>query len=119
VGICPETKHPSYFDAIGLSMEEPLVQLLHANKLRGAHAPVFIQSFEVSNLQNLTERTTVPLVQLINCTGKPWDFTVTGDPRTYADLVTPTGLEFIRCYADGIGAWRARTCSFPETAAAI
>jgi glycerophosphoryl diester phosphodiesterase len=68
------------------------------------HAPVFIQSFEVSNLQDLNGMTRVPLVQLINCTGKPWDFTVKGDPRTYPDLVKPTGLDFIRTYAEGIGA---------------
>jgi glycerophosphoryl diester phosphodiesterase len=28
---------------------------------------------------------------------------VRGDPRTYADLVTPAGLDFVRSYADGIG----------------
>ncbi|WP_305016762.1 glycerophosphodiester phosphodiesterase family protein [Mycobacterium tuberculosis] len=26
IGIYPETKHPTYFDSIGLSMEEPLAQ---------------------------------------------------------------------------------------------
>ena len=46
--------------------------------------------------------TRLPLVQLINCGGQPWDFTVAGDPRTYADLVTPGGLEFVRTYAHGI-----------------
>ena len=28
VGVYPETKHPSYFDGIGLSLEEPLVRTL-------------------------------------------------------------------------------------------
>lgn len=27
-----------------------------------------------------------------------------GDPRSYADLVTPDGLAFVATYADGIGA---------------
>ena len=103
VGIYPETKHPSYFDAIGLSMEEELVRVLHANGYRGPRAPVFIQSFEVSNLQELATMTKLPLVQLINCGGRPADFVAAGDPRTYADLVTPTGLAFIAGYADGIG----------------
>ena len=31
VGIYPETKHPTYFDSIGLSPEEPLVRTLRAN----------------------------------------------------------------------------------------
>jgi glycerophosphoryl diester phosphodiesterase len=104
VGIYPETKHPSYFDSIGLSLEEPLVATLNANGYRGPRAPVYIQSFEVSNLQQLDTMTQVPLVQLLDCTGKPWDFAVTGDPRSYATLATPAGLDFISTYADGIGA---------------
>ncbi|MGH8882241.1 MAG: glycerophosphodiester phosphodiesterase family protein, partial [Stackebrandtia sp.] len=104
VGIYPETKHPSYFDAIGLSMEEPLVELLHDRGYRGQGAPVFIQSFEVSNLQHLDAMTNLRLVQLINCSGAPYDFGAGGDSRSYADLVTPDGLNFVAGYADGIGA---------------
>ena len=104
VGIYPETKHPTYFRSIGLPLEEPLVQALNANGYRGRNAPVFIQSFEVGNLQRLNRMTNVQLVQLIDATGKPYDFVVAGDPRTYADLVTPAGLAEIATYADGIGA---------------
>jgi len=104
VGIYPETKHPTYFDDLGLSMEEELVRVLHANGYRGRRAPVFIQSFEVGNLQDLNRMTHLPLVQLVNCSDQPWDFAVSGDPRTYADLVTPAGLRFVDRYADGIGA---------------
>ena len=104
VGIYPETKHPTYFRSIGLPLEEPLVQALRANGYRGRNAPVFVQSFEVGNLQRLNRMTNVQLVQLIDATGKPYDFVVSGDPRTYADLVTPAGLAEIATYADGIGA---------------
>lgn len=103
IGIYPETKHPTYFDSIGLSLEEPLVQILHANGYRGNRAPVFIQSFEVSNLKDLDNMTALRLVQLLNDRGKPNDFVVNGDPRTYADLATPAGLKEISRYADGIG----------------
>jgi glycerophosphoryl diester phosphodiesterase len=103
VGIYPETKHPTYFRSIGLPLEEPLVQALRANGYRGRNAPVFIQSFEVGNLQRLNRMTNVQLVQLIDATGKPYDFVVSGDPRTYADLITPAGLAEIATYADGIG----------------
>jgi glycerophosphoryl diester phosphodiesterase len=103
VGIYPETKHPTYFRSIGLPLEEPLVQTLRANGYRGRNAPVFIQSFEVGNLQQLNRMTNVPLVQLIDATGKPYDFVVSGDPRTYADLVTPAGLAEVATYADGVG----------------
>jgi glycerophosphoryl diester phosphodiesterase len=103
VGIYPETKHPTYFDSIGLSLEEPLLATLRANGLTGPRAKVFIQSFETANLRELRTRTRLPLVQLIDATGRPYDFVVSGDPRTYADLVTPAGLAEIATYADGIG----------------
>lgn len=104
VGIYPETKHPTYFRSIGLALEEPLLRILRANGLeRPGAIPVFIQSFEVGNLRRLHEQTRLPLVQLIDATGKPFDFTVSGDPRTYLDLVTPAGLREVAGYAAGIG----------------
>jgi glycerophosphoryl diester phosphodiesterase len=103
VGIYPETKHPTYFDSIGLSLEEPLVATLEANGYDDRRDPVFIQSFEVGNLQDLNEIIDVRLVQLIDATGAPYDFIAAGDPRTYADLITDEGLAFINDYADGIG----------------
>ena len=102
VGVYPETKHPSYFRGIGLPMEEPLVRLL-----AGADFPrngsVFIQSFEVGNLQRLRTMTALPLVQLMGEGGAPWDFIAAGDQRTYADLAGPEGLAGIARYATGIG----------------
>jgi glycerophosphoryl diester phosphodiesterase len=119
VGIYPETKHPTYFDSIGRSMEEPLVQTLRANGWDRKNAPVFIQSFEVANLKDLNGKTDAPLVQLINATGKPWDFVVANDPRTYADLASPAGLKEIARYADGVGpntAWIVPTPGNPPVA---
>jgi glycerophosphoryl diester phosphodiesterase len=103
IGVYPETKHPSYFDGLGLSMEEPLVALLHKHGYRGKEAPVFIQSFEVGNLKELSKMTRLPLIQLLDAIGRPFDFVLKGDPRTYADLAKPAGLREIAPYADGIG----------------
>jgi glycerophosphoryl diester phosphodiesterase len=103
VGIYPETKHPTYFDSIGLSLEEPLLATLRANGLDSPRAKVFIQSFETANLKELNGRTRLPLVQLIDATGAPYDLVVASDPRPHADLVTPAGLAEIATYADGIG----------------
>jgi glycerophosphoryl diester phosphodiesterase len=65
---------------------------------------VIIQSFEVSNLQLLNTLTNVRLVQLTGGrTGRPWDFIAAGDTRTYGDLLTANGLDFINDYADLIG----------------
>jgi glycerophosphoryl diester phosphodiesterase len=104
VGVYPETKHPTYFDSIGLSLEEPLVRELGRNGFDRADAPVIVQSFEVGNLRDLDEMTDVRLGQLISNSGAPYDFVADGDPRTYADMVTRSGLREIASYADGIGA---------------
>lgn len=103
IGIYPETKHPTYFKSIGLALEPPLLATLTANGYEGTNAPVFIQSFEVSNLQYLSTKTDLPLVQLLNNSGKPNDFVVSGDERTYADLVTASGLREITKYAQAVG----------------
>jgi glycerophosphoryl diester phosphodiesterase len=104
IGIYPETKHPTYFQSIGLPLEQPLVKTLRRNGLAHRHAKVFIQSFETANLRALNRVISVPLVQLLNASGRPYDFVVAGDPRTYADLATPVGLKWIDRYADGVGA---------------
>ncbi|MGH9246174.1 MAG: glycerophosphodiester phosphodiesterase [Acidimicrobiales bacterium] len=108
VGIYPETKHPTYFDSIGLSLEEPLVEILRANGYKNRSDPVIIQSFETANLRELNGVTRVRLAQLIDCQGAPYDFVAGGDPRTYDDLVTPEGLAWIAEYADGVGLCKNR-----------
>jgi glycerophosphoryl diester phosphodiesterase len=107
VGVYPETKHPTYFDSIGLSLEEPLVRTLNANGLTRKSSPVIVQSFEVGNLQQLNHMTSVRLVQLADCSGAPYDFRAAGDPRTYADIVTFAGLGDVARYADGLGACKS------------
>ncbi|SFS86951.1 glycerophosphodiester phosphodiesterase [Saccharopolyspora flava] len=103
IGVAPETKHPSYFRAIGLPVEPGLVEALNANGLNERDSKVVVQSFEVGNLKRLRDELRVRLVQLISNTGAPQDFIEAGDPRTYADMVTPEGLKEIATYADVIG----------------
>jgi glycerophosphoryl diester phosphodiesterase len=108
VGIYPETKHPTYFDSIGLSLEEPLVATLRRDGLDKPASRVFVQSFEVSNLRELNRRIDVPLIQLIDASGAPADYVAHGITRTYDDLVTRAGLRRIATYADGIGPDKSR-----------
>jgi glycerophosphoryl diester phosphodiesterase len=103
IGVYPETKHPSYFAACGLAMEEPLVATLGRFGYTGRGAPVWLQSFEVGNLVALSRITELGRVQLIEESGAPYDFVLAGDPRTYADLLTPAGLAGIAGYAHAIG----------------
>ncbi|MCZ2857772.1 glycerophosphodiester phosphodiesterase [Blastococcus sp. VKM Ac-2987] len=104
IGVYVETKHPTYFDGIGLSLEEPLMADLREARVHKHHSPVFIQSFETANLRDLEEQgVRVPLVQLLSGSGQPYDLTAAGDPRTYADLTTAAGLQEIAAYAEGVG----------------
>jgi glycerophosphoryl diester phosphodiesterase len=119
IGIYPETKHPTFHDNLKLSLEEPLLATLQKTGFTDP-SRVFIQSFEVANLKELNGKTNLPLIQLLDAydvaldgsliyedvNKQPYDFTVSGDKRTYGDLQTPAGLKEIATYADGIGAWK-------------
>ncbi len=103
IGICPETKHPSYFAELGLPLEARLLDALAAAGYIDRHDPAMIQSFETTNLRWLGRQTSIPLVQLIKGTGAPWDLASTGDARRYADLASPAGLRQISGYAEVLG----------------
>jgi glycerophosphoryl diester phosphodiesterase len=100
IGIYPETKHPTYFRGIGKPLEPALVRTLKRNGLDDDDAKVFVQSFEVKNLQALDEQLEVPLVQLFAAPdARPAD----GSTRTYGEMATAQGLRDIARYADGAG----------------
>ena len=119
IGIAPETKHPTYFDSIGLSLEEPLVATLRANGLDTRRSAVYLQSFEESNLRELHYRfhLKVNLLQLTSSgpTARPYDHVASGDPETYAEMTTAVGLKEISTYADVLGPDKAQI--FPRDAA--
>ncbi|MCX4694324.1 glycerophosphodiester phosphodiesterase [Streptomyces sp. NBC_01408] len=99
-----ETKHPSYFRALGLGLEEPLAKLLRRYGRDRRDSAVFLQSFEPSSMQRLARLVSVPRVVLLSAANtRPWDFEQAKDPRTVADLVTPEGLKWIAGFAQGIG----------------
>lgn len=124
IGVYPETKHPTYHAGLGLPLEERLVKVLQREGWSKRNAPVFIQSFEQSNLKLLNRLTPVRLVQLVDANDvapdgtityappfdRPYDWTVSGNPvlqsRTFGYFTTDAGLEEISTYADGIGPWK-------------
>ena len=122
IGIYPEIKHSTYMAGIfGVNVvEDALLGKLHAAYGNAADAPVFIQSFEVSNLQYLNTKTEIRLIQLVDADDvkadgsmslvapyrQPYDFVVKGDARQFSDLLTAAGLDFVKTYADGIGPWK-------------
>ncbi len=104
IAVAPETKHPTYFDSIGLSIEEPLLADLREAGMDKARSPVYVQSFEEANLRDLRELgARFALVQLTSARGLPYDHVASGDSTTYADMTTPEGLAEIATYADVLG----------------
>jgi glycerophosphoryl diester phosphodiesterase len=113
VGIYPETKHPTYFDSLGLSLEEPLIATLMATQFTDPNR-VFIQSFEVTNLKDklpqlmAKQGINLPLIQLFEAFQlQPYDFVVKDSHQTYGDLIHQDSLKhFVASYASGIGVWK-------------
>jgi glycerophosphoryl diester phosphodiesterase len=120
IGIVPEIKHSTFHAALGLPIEDRLVEALTKAGWTEKSSPVVIQSFETGNLRYLRTRTKLRLIQLVDAddvdkdgnivlaapSDKPYDFVVTGDKRTFKDLVTKEGLAEIATYADGVGPWK-------------
>lgn len=144
VGLYLETKHPTYFRVEGRHLDGKLINqdtsamLLQqlAQWQRQADNPVYIQSFEISNLwwmrqQGLQQyQVRAGLVQLlgdmsgtslypVSNFAEPWDLLGQTAAETrkinpvlqqpgfhYGKLFTPAGLQFLQSYADGIGPWK-------------
>ncbi|MFH7323329.1 glycerophosphodiester phosphodiesterase [Aeromicrobium sp. JJY06] len=103
IGVYVETKHPTYFRGLGLDLNDRLLEVLDRRGLNRKGAKVVIQSMETANLKALRDRTPLPLVQLMERKGGPYDLVATYDPRDYAALTRPEELAKIAEYAQGIG----------------
>ena len=112
IALYPETKHPTYFQSIGLPLEDKLIETLKADDFTKTTATVYLQSFEVANLKELRTKLGAAqpnwkLVQLMEeANKKPYDFVKAGDARTYADLMTEEGMKEIATYANGVGPYK-------------
>jgi glycerophosphoryl diester phosphodiesterase len=120
IGVYPETKHPLFHAAVGLALEDRLVETLHKAGWSEKSSPAIIQSFETANLKYLRTRTRLRLVQLVDADDvdkdgnivlappldRPYDFVVSGDKRTFKDLVSEEDLAEIKTYADGVAPWK-------------
>jgi len=113
VGVYPETKHPAFHLALGLPLEDRLLDALRKHHLEGATAPVFIQSFESANLQYLRGKTSTRQVQLMDDGALLFDASgkvVVGVKiPDYGDKrggTSPKTLADIAGYANAIGPWK-------------
>ena len=107
IGIYPETKHPTYFQTIGLPLEEAMIKELESFGLNKKNSLVFIESFEMENLKKLKKLTPLSLIYLIDDPEKtPFDHTTNGDKRTYQEMVLPLSLKEISLTVSGIGPYK-------------
>jgi glycerophosphoryl diester phosphodiesterase len=104
VGVLVELKDATWSAQRGLAPTGPLLDDLRRHGLDHPGSPVAVMGFEPTVLAELAGRTRVPLVQLVDdLHGSPADLAAAGDPRTFADLVSPTGLAAVARYATGLG----------------
>ncbi len=94
-----ELKHPSYLESLGLGLVEPVLAALAGAGLDGPGpdgqgADVVLESFEPTVLTALSERTDLPLMQLLELADKqPADLAALEDPRTFGDLTGHAALD--------------------------
>ena len=135
IGIYPETKHPAYHEALNLKISDKLLEELTTAGWNNASSPVYVQSFEVSNLQYIRSKSTVKIIQLLSCydvalngdlifdvpageaisNGQPYDWYLQGDTRDFSFFTTDAGLDFVKTYANGIGPWKPFIMSYKGT----
>ncbi len=129
IGIYPEIKHSTFHQALGLAIEDKLLDTLKRADLDKASSPVIIQSFEAANLKYLRGKTTIRLMHLIDGsdtdpdTGamilkapsdKPYDWVVAGRAGDNHDQLSPAGLSEIATYADIVAPWKRHLISFAK-----
>jgi len=118
-GCGPAGSHP---------LEDALLKVLNFNDLNRKDAPVFVQSFDPASLKYLRSAgLKAKAVQLVDgndidfktgemiyvtndvytfVDGRPYSWTLAGDPRFFGTMLTPAGLAEVKTYADGIGPWK-------------
>lgn len=100
IGVYPETKHPAHFARIALPQERAVLSTLDRHGYGDPGAPVFIQSFDPSNLRQLRGMTALPLVQLL-------EFEL-GDLRDIATYANAIGIAKSLAGADAVRAAHAQ-----------
>jgi len=105
VGVVLEIKHAAAFARLGFDMAELVDAELRAAGWQDAEHALVIESFEPLVLARLRARgIRIPLVQLIEAEGTPWDLRERDGAAatSYAAMVTAAGLEALAGEVQGI-----------------
>lgn len=124
IGLYIETKHPTYFQQQNLALENSLLMSLAKHKYTREIAPVYLQSFEISNLKAMREQldqlNSIKQIKIIQLYGgkstQPADAAMQKLTINYGDMATVAGLKEVAKYADGVGP--SKTYILPNTQAA-
>ena len=105
IGIIPEIKHSTYFHDKGLNPEAAVMRLINRHHLNRPSAPLWIQSFELTNLVTLRTSYGYKANEVFLATngGRPYDLQSRGDQRTYSDLLSTDSLPKLAAWINGIG----------------
>ncbi|KAG2448316.1 hypothetical protein HYH02_006900 [Chlamydomonas schloesseri] len=128
VGIYPETKHPTWTNALpavraaNTTLEDILLGALAAAGFDSAlgspgwrQRPVFLQSFEAASLRYMARRSCAPGILLLG----DWEDWVAPDSnRTLAQLTTDESLAEISSWAAGLGMSKSSLVRWQPEAAA-
>lgn len=105
IGIIPEIKHSTYFHDKGLNPEAAVMRLINRHHLNHPSAPLWLQSFELTNLVTLRTSYGYKANEVFLATngGRPYDLQSRGDQRTYSDLLSTDSLPKLARWINGIG----------------
>ena len=105
IGLVPELKHSTYFQSIGMPLEDRFLASLGHDYVR--RCPLVIQSFEIANLRYLRAKLGRPgNVRLMQLTSgddpalRPADVVKADAGPTYRAMMAAAGLAEIALYAD-------------------
>ena len=106
IGLVPEIKHSTYFQSIGMPIEDRFLATLGQHDYL-KRCPLVIQSFETANLQYIRAKLGRPantqLMQLVSGGDpavRPADIVKAGGKLTYVGMMQPAGLADVARYAD-------------------
>ena len=124
IGLYIETKHPTYLQQQNLALENSLLMSLAKHKYTREIAPIYLQSFEISNLKAMREQldqlNSIKQIKIIQLYGgkstQPADAAMQKLTINYGDMATVAGLKEVAKYADGVGP--SKTYILPNTQAA-
>ncbi len=100
IGLYIETKAPQLHKDWGLPMEDELLRILNKYGYTDETSPVLIQSFEDTNLMELSAKTDIRLIQLVSNDSSTVPY---GNQYSYADMSSAEDFARIAEYAYGVG----------------